>query len=67
MVRGFCTEPPGRSSSDTASAVVRFSVTVSTMASSRPLSFCLSVRRTVVPTCRVTTSALAGVSTVSAC
>ena len=67
MVRGFCTEPPGRVSSETASALLRFIVTVSTIASRSPLSCCLSVRRTVVPTCRVTTSALAGVSTVTAC
>ena len=37
------------------------------MASSRPLSFCLSLRRTVVPTWKVTTWALAGASTVIAC
>ena len=54
-------------SSDTASAVLRLRVTVSTMASSSPLSCCLSLRRTVVPACRVTTSALAGDSTVICC
>ena len=37
------------------------------MANSRPLSCCLSLRRTLVPTWKVTTSALAGVSTVIAC
>ncbi|CNJ95932.1 Uncharacterised protein [Mycobacterium tuberculosis] len=67
MVRGFCTEPPGWLSSETAIAVLRFSVTLSTMASSSPLSFCLSVRRTELPTCSVTTSALAGDSTVICC
>ena len=35
-------------------------VTVSTIASSSPVSFCLLVRRTEVAACSVTTSALAG-------
>ncbi len=65
--RGFWTEPPVWVSSETAIAVLRLSVTVSTIASSRPLSFCLSVRRTEVPTCSVTTSALAGDSTLTCC
>ena len=67
IVRGFCTAPPGLFSDDIASAVLRSRVTVSTIASSNPLSCCLSVRRTVVPTCRVTTSAFDGVSVVNCC
>ncbi len=66
-VRGFCTAPPVWVSSETANAVLRLRVTVSTIASSRPASFCLSVRRTEVPTCSVTTSALAGDSTLICC
>ena len=65
--RGFCTEPPGWVSSEIAIAVLRLRVTVSTIASSSPLSFCLSVRRTEIPACSVTTSALAGDSTVTCC
>ena len=42
--------PPGLLSLDTASAVLRLSVTVSTSASNRPSSFCWSVRRSVLPT-----------------
>ena len=61
--RGFCTAPPGLVSLETAIAVLRLTVTVSTSASSRPLSCCLSVRRSVLPTCRVTTSAFDGDST----
>ncbi|COX04895.1 Uncharacterised protein [Mycobacterium tuberculosis] len=37
-------------SSETAIAVLRLRVTVSTIASSSPLSFCLSVRRSEDPT-----------------
>jgi hypothetical protein len=65
--RGFWTEPPAWVSSETASAVLRLSVTVSTIASSSPLSFCLSVRRNELPTWSVTTSALAGDSTLICC
>jgi hypothetical protein len=67
MARGFCTAPPGLLSLDTAIADDRSMVTVSTIASSKPLSCCLSVRRSVLPTCRVTTSAFDGDSTVICC
>ena len=63
MERGFCTAPPGLVSLETAFAVLRLTVTVSTSASNRPASCCLSVRRSVLPTCRVMTSALDGDST----
>ncbi|CFR70914.1 Uncharacterised protein [Mycobacterium tuberculosis] len=48
--RGFWTAPPVWVSSETAIAVLRLRVTVSTIASSSPLSFCLSVRRSEDPT-----------------
>ena len=67
MLRGFCTAPPGLVSLDTAIAVLRSRVTVSTIASRRPLSCCLSVRFSVLPTCSVTTSAFDGASTLICC